>query len=104
MRYPAEETAENLGKRTPSRRTPAPARCRASGVGFPAARSYVHAGMHVGQAAAVRVHRRLAAKRRVSLRDERRGFAASQEAQIFERTDGQVRERMEVARTEDESS
>src|SRR5208337_150385 len=53
----------------------------------------VHAGMHVGEAAAIGVERQFAAGGGVMLGDEGAGLAARHEAEILEAVDRQVRER-----------
>ncbi len=52
----------------------------------------VHAGMHVGKAAAIGVQRQFAAGGGIALGDEGSGLAAPHEAQIFEAVDRQMDE------------
>ena len=55
-------------------------------------RPFGHAGMHVGEAAAIGVERQFAAGGGVALSDETAGLAARHKAQIFESVDRQMRE------------
>ena len=59
----------------------------------------VHAGMHVGQAAAIGVQRQFAAGGGVIPGDEGAGLAARHEAEIFEAVDRQMRKACPWQRT-----
>jgi hypothetical protein len=59
----------------------------------------VHAGMHVGEAAAIGVERQLAAGSGVALGDETAGLAARHKAQILEAVDRQMRKAYPWQRT-----
>src|ERR1700674_2134116 len=68
-------------------------RCRASGPRSPAMHTCaVHAGMHVGEAAAIGVERQLAAGGGGMPGDEGAGLALRHKAEIFEAVDRQMRE------------
>ena len=65
-------------------------RCRAFGARFLQCVHAVHAGMHVGEEAAIGVERQFAAGGSIALGNKPAGLAASDEAQIFEAVDRQM--------------